>query len=182
MKLETNRLILREWIDSDIPVFIKMGKDPRVMEFFPGLWDEEKSHESLKQNREEFTQSGFGKFALELKETGEFIGYTGLAKVNFEAHFTPAIEIGWRLDSQHFGKGYATEAAKEVLRFAFEDLRLKEIVAFTVPQNLASQNVMKKIGMTRDFSGDFLHPKLPKSHPFAKHVLFRTKSSCALES
>lgn len=180
--LQTERLILREWKESDIPVFIKMGKDPRVMEFFPDLWDEEKSRNSVKQNHEEFAQSGFGKFALQLKETGEFIGYAGLAKVNFESHFTPAIEIGWRLDSQHFSKGYATEAAKEVLRFAFEDLLLKEIVAFTVPQNLASQNVMKKIGMTRDLNGDFLHPKLPANHPFAKHVLFRTKSSYALES
>lgn len=173
MRLETNRLILREWIDSDIPVFIKMGKDPRVMEFFPDLWDEEKSLGCVKFFRQHFAENNFGFFAVELKETGEFIGFVGIEKVDFESHFTPAIEIGWRLDSQHFGKGYATEAAKEVLRFAFDDLQLKEIVAFTALQNLPSQNVMKKIGMIRDLAGDFLHPKLHKDHKFARHVLFR---------
>lgn len=172
-KLETNRLILREWIDSDILLFIKMGRDSRVMEFFPSLWDEEKSRDCVKFFRQHFAENNFGFYAVELKENAEFIGFVGLAKVNFESHFTPAIEIGWRLDSQHFGKGFATEAAKEVLRFAFEDLRLQEIVAFTVPQNLASQNVMKKIGMIRDANGDFLHPKLPSSHKFARHILFR---------
>ncbi len=174
-QLQTKRLILRQWQDSDIPIFIKMNQNPKVMEFFPELWSEEKSLDAVEKIRHEFIQNGFGKFAIEVKETNEFIGYVGLAEVNFESHFTPAIEIGWRLDSQHFNKGYATEAAREVLRFAFEELNLKEIVAFTVPANLPSQKVMQKIGMKRDLNGDFLHPRIEKDHKFSHHVLYRIK-------
>lgn len=174
-QLETKRLILREWKDSDIPLFALMGKDPRVMEFFPSLWSEEKTKDAVAHFRKHFSENGFGFFAVELKENNQFIGFVGIAKVEWEAHFTPAVEIGWRLASQHFNKGYATEAAREVLRFAFEELHLQEVVAFTVCDNLPSQNVMKKIGMTRDLKGDFLHPKLPKDHKFARHVLYRAK-------
>jgi RimJ/RimL family protein N-acetyltransferase len=174
--LQTPRLILRQWQDSDIPTFIAMNQDPQVMEFFPDLWDEKKSREAVEKTREEFARNGFGKFALELKESGEFIGYVGLAEVNFDSHFTPAIEIGWRLASQHFGRGYATEAAREVLRFAFEELHLKEIVAFTIPQNSPSLNVMKKIGMTRDLNGDFFHPNIEPDHRFSHHLLYRAKN------
>ncbi len=174
--LQTPRLILRQWRDSDIPTFIAMNKDPRVMEFFPDLWDEKKSREAVEKTREEFARNGFGKFALELKENGEFIGYVGLAEVNFESHFAPAIEIGWRLAAKHFGNGYATEAAREVLRFAFEELHLKEIVAFTVPQNSPSLNVMKKIGMIRDLNGDFFHPNIKPGHRFSRHLLYRAKN------
>lgn len=174
-QLETKRLILREWKDSDIPLYVAMNQDPRVMEFFPELWSEEKTREVVEWNNQHVAENGFGKFAVELKETGEFIGFVGIVKVPFESHFTPAVEIGWRLVSKHFGNGYATEAAKEILRFAFEDLHLKEIVAFTVPQNLPSQNVMKKIGMIRDSNGDFLHPKIAPNHKFANHVLYRIK-------
>ena len=145
--LQTERLILREWKDSDIPAFTAMGQDPRVMEFFPNLWSEEKSRDAVAYFRQDFEQHGFGFFAVELKENHEFIGFVGLSILPFETHFTPAVEIGWRLASQHFGKGYATEAAREVLRFAFEELHLKEIVSFTVPANEPSQNVMKKIGI-----------------------------------
>lgn len=150
------------------------------MEFFPEVWSEEKSRDCVNNFRQHFAENGFGFFALELKETNEFIGFVGIAKVTFESHFTdplaPMIEIGWRLASQHFNNGYATEAAREVLRFAFEELRLNEIVAFTVPKNLPSQNVMRKIGMTRDFDGDFLHPKIAPDHKFARHVLYRVKA------
>ena len=177
--LQTPRLILRQWQDSDISTFIAMNQDPRVMEFFPEVWSEEKSRSAVEKTREEFARNGFGKFALELKESGEFVGYVGLAEVNFDSHFTPAIEIGWRLASQHFGRGYATEAAREVLRFAFEELQLKEIVAFTVPQNSSSLNFMKKIGMTRDLNGDFFHPNIETKHKFASHVLYKiTRTNC----
>jgi len=175
--LQTKRLILRGWQDSDIQPFILMNQDPKVMEFFPEIWSAEKSQESLANLHQHFAENGFGFFAVELKETQEFIGFIGIAKVNFDAHFTPAIEIGWRLMSKHFNQGYATEGASEVLRFAFEELNLKEIVAFTVPSNLPSQNVMKKIGMIRDFGGDFSHPKLPQNHKFSLHLLYRISNS-----
>ena len=174
-QLQTNRLILRQWRDSDIPTFIEMGQDPRVMEFFPTLWSEEKSRDCAAYFREHFTENHFGFFAVELKETQQFIGFVGIAKVGFDSHFTPAVEIGWRLASQHFGKGYATEAAREVLRFAFADLGLDEIVAFTVPANIPSRHVMEKIGMSHDEKDDFAHPKLSPDHRFAQHVLYRIK-------
>ncbi len=174
--LQTPRLILREWKNSDIPTFVAMNQDPRVMEFFPAVWSEEKSRDCVVLFRKHFAENGFGFFAVELKETHEFIGFVGIAKVGFEAHFTPAIEIGWRLVAEHFNKGYATEAAREVLRFAFEELHLKEIVAFTVPQNSPSLNVMKKIGMTRDLNGDFFHPNIEPDHRFSHHLLYRAKN------
>ncbi|MBU6140869.1 MAG: GNAT family N-acetyltransferase [Proteobacteria bacterium] len=176
MLLATERLILREWRDSDVSTYVAMNQDPRVMEFFPSLWSEEESRLAAAGYNQSFVENGFGKFAIELKETHEFIGFVGLAIPQFEAHFTPAIEIGWRLASQHFGKGYATEGAREVLRFAFEELHLKEVVSFTVPENKASRNVMEKIGMTRDEKDDFLHPKIAPDHKFSRHVLYRIKN------
>jgi len=124
-------------------------------------------------NRKHFAEHGFGLFAVELGDNREFIGFVGIVHVQFEAHFTPVVEIGWRLASKHHNKGYATEAAQEVLRFAFEELHLKEVVSLTVPDNESSQNVMKKIGMIRDENGDFFHPKLPRDHKFSLHVLYR---------
>lgn len=179
-QLQTPRLILREWQDSDIATFIAMNQDKQVMEFFPELWSEEKSRACVALFRKHFAENGFGFFAVELKETHEFIGFVGISQVGFEAHFTtqtsPAVEIGWRLCSQHFNKGYATEAAHEVLRFAFENLSLEEIVSFTVQDNLPSQNVMKKIGMKRDSDGDFFHPRVPKEQKFSRHVLYCIKN------
>lgn len=177
MQIQTERLILREWKDSDIPIFIAMNRDLEVMKFFPNLLSEDESQALVANFRNHFSENGFGFFAVELKKTQEFIGFVGIAKVNFEAHFTPAVEIGWRLSSQNFGKGYATEAAQEVLKFAFEELSMKEIVAFTIPENLPSQNVMKKIGMVRDLSGDFTHPKLPKNHKLSLHYLYKISNS-----
>lgn len=176
MKLETNRLILRQWLDSDIPIFAQMNRDPRVMEFFPACLSEEETEEMVVRIRVHFQKYGYGLFAVELKSSGEFIGFVGLSIPQFEAHFMPAVEIGWRISAQYFGKGFATEAAKKVLEFAFDELKLKEVVSFTVPKNKASQRVMEKIGMSRDLSGDFFHPKLERDHPLSLHVLYRVKN------
>jgi RimJ/RimL family protein N-acetyltransferase len=175
-KLETNRLILRQWRDSDIPIFAEMNRDPKVMEFFPALLGEEETEKMVARIRAHFQKHGYGLFAVELKNEKNFIGFIGLAIPQFEAPFMPAVEIGWRISAQHFSKGYATEAAKKVLEFAFDELKLKEVVSFTVPKNKASQRVMEKIGMVRDLSGDFFHPKLEKNHPLSLHVLYRIKN------
>ena len=116
---------------------------------------------------------------IEIKETGEFLGFVGLNVPSYAAPlpFEPCVEIGWRLKRTAWGKGYAGEAAREWLRFGFETIGLEEIVAFTIPDNLPSQRVMEKIGMTRDKDGDFLHPSLPADHPIAKHVLYRLKKT-----
>jgi RimJ/RimL family protein N-acetyltransferase len=120
-----------------------------------------------------FKQYGFGLFACILKSTGQLIGYVGLNAPDFEAHFTPCVEIGWRLSSEVWGKGYATEAALAVLEVGFKEYDLREIVSFTVPSNYRSIRVMEKIGMKRDMEGDFYHPKVPYEHPLRLHVLYR---------
>ena len=120
---------------------------------------------------------GFGLWALERRDNGEFIGFTGLAWVPWSAHFTPAIEVGWRLAPKAWGHGYATEAAREAVRFGFEDAGLDEIVSFTVPANVRSRAVMERLGMTHDpvddFVDDFDHPRLAVGHPLRRHVLYR---------
>ena len=116
-------------------------------------------------------------WATTIKETGEFIGFVGLSIPSFEAHFTPCVEIGWRLTSSHWGKGYATEAALAVLKIGFEKYRLKEIVSFTASVNKRSIRVMEKIGMIHNVKDDFNHPKLAIDHPLSRHVLYRISSS-----
>ena len=112
-------------------------------------------------------------WAVEEKNSQQFMGFIGLNRPVWEAHFTPCVEIGWRLAFSFWGRGYATEGAQAVLNYAFDTLKLKEIVAFTVPDNLRSQRVMEKIGMIRDIQGDFLHPKIDPVNSLAKHYLFR---------
>ena len=112
-----------------------------------------------------------------MRETGEFIGYIGLAVVSFEAKFTPYVEVGWRLAAEHWGKGLATEGAQEVVQHAFGALALSEIISFTVPANIRSLRVMEKVGMTRDVTGDFDHPLVPESHPLRRHVLYRLSAT-----
>ncbi len=120
-------------------------------------------------------QHGFGLWAAELRETGEFLGYVGLAVPRFEAAFTPCVEIGWRLASKHWGRGFATEGARAAAGFAFDVLNLEDLVSFTVPANVRSLRVMEKLGMTHDENEDFDHPLLAVDHPLRRHVLYRMK-------
>ena len=173
---ETKCLILREWKDSDIPAFAAMNQDPEVMEFFPSTSDLEGTKALVQRIRQHFKTHGFGAFAVELKATGEFIGFVGLMTPSFEAHFTPCVEIGWRIAKNFWNQGYATEAAKMVLRLAFEKYGLKEVVSFTAAVNKRSMRIMEKIGLQHDPQDDFDHPKLDKAHPLARHVLYRLKA------
>src|SRR5262245_1730750 len=158
--LRTPRLILRAWRDADVDGFAAMFGDPPVMEFLPAPRDRAAIEAIVGRVRAHFAQHGFGWWAAELKATGEFIGFIGLSHVPFEAHFTPAVEVGWRLASAHWGKGYATEGAKAALDAGFNRLGLQEIVSFTVPVNRRSWRVMQRIGMTHDTADDFDHPRL----------------------
>ena len=171
--LQTPRLILRTWEDSDIEPFSAMNQDPEVMKFFPSLLTPEESASRVDWQRRHFQEHGFCCYAMELKSTGEFIGFVGLAVPLFEAPFMPAVEIGWRIARSHWNQGYATEAAKYVLSHAFNDLNLQEVVSFTAVPNKTSQRVMEKIGMTHDPKDDFDHPKLAEGHPLKRHVLYR---------
>lgn len=171
--IETKRLILREWLPEDLPFFAVINQDPKVMECLLKSLTEEESAAMIEKIKKHFKQNGFGLFACILKQTSNCIGFVGLSIPEFTAHFTPCVEIGWRLSSQAWGKGYATEAARAVLKAGFEQFNLQEIVSFTVLVNKRSIRVMEKIGMKRDLNGDFDHPKVPHNNPLKAHVLYR---------
>ncbi len=173
--IETERLILRIWKQDDLESFAQLNSDPNVMEYMPKCLNKAETETFHSRIQAHIQRHGFGLFACELKETNKFIGYVGLNIPSFEAHFTPCVEIGWRLSFDYWGKGYATEAARAVLSFAFENLALDEVVSFTVPNNLRSRKVMEKIGMKRDSKDDFHHPLLSKSDPLSLHVLYKLK-------
>ncbi len=171
--LTTPRLLLRPWRDDDLPAFAALNADPRVMEFFPELLSAAASDELAARIRTNCELRGFGLWAVEISGGASFIGYVGLNVPRFEAHFTPCIEIGWRLAFEHWGKGFATEAAQASARFGFEQLGLNEIVSFTVPENIRSRRVMERLGMTNNPADDFDHPILPPGDRLRRHVLYR---------
>lgn len=173
--IETPRLVLRDWEEEDLMPFASLNQDHKVLEFLPGALTVEESAAWINKLKEDCKEHGFGLWAATLK-TGEFIGYIGLNVPAFKANFTPCIEIGWRLAPLYWGQGLAAEGARAALRYAFDELKLAEVVSFTVPENKRSIRVMEKIGMQRDLSGDFNHPKLPLDHPLSRHILYRIKN------
>jgi RimJ/RimL family protein N-acetyltransferase len=173
--LKTERLTLREWKASDLAPFAAINADPRVMEFLPGVLSRDESDAAAARTIEHFTQHGFGRWAIEERGAGGFIGFAGLSVVTYETAFTPCVEIGWRLASESWGRGYATEAARAALEDGFGRLGLREVVSFTVPANVRSWRVMEKIGMTRAEGEDFDHPLLPEGHRLRRHVLYRAR-------
>lgn len=173
LELRTERLCLRRWSESDRPLFAEINADPRVMEFLPRLLSRSESDQMAERIDVHFERHGFGLWAVEIAGIASFAGFIGLNVPRFESHFTPCVEIGWRLSADHWNRGYATEGAKAALDFAFRNLELDEIVSFTVPHNVRSRRVMEKLGMTHSVAEDFEHPLLPKAHPLRKHVLYR---------
>ena len=148
-----------------------------MIEFLLGPLTLEQSNNFIKTVNIHQDKYGYALWATELKETGELIGFIGLNYTDWEAHFTPAVEVGWRLGSQYWGKSYATESAKAALEYGFNKIGLKEIVSFTVPKNIRSIRVMEKIGMARDLQGDFAHPRLEPDHKLSKHILYRIQKN-----
>lgn len=171
--IETDRLILRTWKNADRDAYFHINKDPKVIEFLRGSLTIEEISNFITAANTHQDEHGYTLWAAELKDTGEMIGFIGLNYTTFVSYFTPAIEVGWRLGSQYWGYGYATEGAKAALEFGFKNCGLEEIVSFTVPANIRSIKVMERIGMNRDVNGDFAHPKLTADHPLSKHVLYR---------
>ena len=172
ISLDTPRLLLRPWRDDDVEAFVAMFDDPAVMAFLMPA-DRPTIDATVGRIRAHFDRHGFGWWAAELKETGAFIGFIGLVHIPFEAHFTPAVEVGWRLASAYWGQGYATEGARASLEAAFTRLGLADIVSITVPANARSRRVMERIGMTRDPNGDFDHPRLAEGDPLRRHLVYR---------
>ncbi|MDD2768589.1 MAG: GNAT family N-acetyltransferase [Methylococcus sp.] len=171
-ELETARLKLRQWQPSDLEPFARMNADPRVMEFFPALLSRAESDAMAERIRSLIARRGFGFWAAELKESRAFIGFVGLHIPSAALPFSPCVEIGWRLDFPYWGQGYATEAAREALRFGFTELNLPEIVAFTAVGNLRSQSVMRRLNM-RLQPETFQHPDIPAGHALQEHCWYR---------
>ncbi|GAA1592183.1 GNAT family N-acetyltransferase [Kribbella sancticallisti] len=172
-ELTTDRMLLRQWKDSDYEPFAALNADPAVTEHFAGPLTREASDAMIDRVRVAIDERGYGFWALEVIETGRFIGFTGLSVPNFEAHFLPAVEVGWRLAKDAWGNGFATEAARASLAYAFGPAGLDEVVSFTTTTNTPSQRVMERIGMTHDEADDFDHPRLEKGHRLERHVLYR---------
>ncbi len=172
--IETDHLILRGFRDSDRDSFAAMNADPEVMRYFPAPLSRAESDALLDRARWKWRELGLCYFAAEVKDAG-FIGFIGFNPPPFQAHFTPCVEIGWRLARHAWGKGYATEGARASLDYGFGELGLDEIVSFTVPQNTRSRAVMERLGMTCDPADDFDHPDLPVGSPLRRHVLYRLR-------
>jgi RimJ/RimL family protein N-acetyltransferase len=179
--LETKYLILRSFQLTDLDAMASIDADPKVCEFLPALGTRDNTTAGIQRIMSHEQQKGYSLFAVELKATHEMIGWVGLITPSFEAHFTPAVEIGWRLASSHWNKGYATEGAKAVLDYAFNILGLEEVVSFTTEKKLASRRVMEKIGLQHNPKDDFNHPKL-SGHKLERHVLYRLKRTDYLMS
>lgn len=174
--IETERLVLRQWRDADRDPWAAMNADAEVMEFFPSTLTREQADGFVDHVAAHIDRHGWGLFATEVRASGDFIGFVGLAPASFEAHFTPAVEIGWRLTRAAWGSGYATEAARAVLDMGFRELGLDEIVSFTAVDNLPSRAVMQRIGLRHDPADDFDHPKLAPGHRLRRHVLYRLEN------
>jgi RimJ/RimL family protein N-acetyltransferase len=173
VEIRTPRLRVRSWRDDDFEPYAAMNADPRVMEFFPSVVSREESQTRFALGQARAAEQGYSFWPVEVIGGAPFIGMVGLANPDFSAPFLPAVEIGWRLAAPHWGRGYATEAARAVLAYGFERLALSEIVAFTTVANVRSRRVMDKLGMRCSPRDDFLHPKLPDGHPLQPHVLYR---------
>ncbi len=173
--IETPRLRLRRWRDADRAPFAAMSADPAVMEFFPAPLTAAEADAFIDRIEAHWEARGYGNYALEERETGAFVGLTGLFDVFPTAHFAPSVEIGWRLAKPYWSKGYAREAAEAVIAAAFAEHDFPEIVAFTAKPNTRSAGLMQRLGMTRDPADDFEHPGVPEGHPLRLHVLYRLK-------
>ena len=171
--LATDRTRLRAWRDHDLAPFAALNADPRVMEFLPKPLDRAESDTLAKRIRDHFARHGFGLWAVEVLGVADFIGFVGLSIPGFTAHFTPCVEIGWRLAHDHWGHGYATEAAGAALAFGFQELAFDEIVSFTVQSNWRSRRVMERLTMKSSADDAFEHLSFPAGHPFRSHVLYR---------
>lgn len=171
--IETPRLRLRRWQDSDRAPFAGMSADAEVMEFFPYVLSRAESDALIDRIEAHWVEYGFGNYALEERSTGAFVGMAGLFDVFPEAHFAPSVEIGWRLARPFWSQGYAREAAEAALAAAFAEHDFPEIVSFTAKLNTRSAGLMQRLGMTTDPADDFDHPKIAEGHPLRPHVLYR---------
>jgi len=181
--LGTPRLVLRRWRDADRGPFAALNADPVVMEHFPATLSRERSDAAVERIEAAFERDGWGLWALERRDDGALLGFTGLSRPGQLPHLADQVEIGWRLAAHAWGQGYATEAAREVLRFAFarDGADLDAVVSFTAVTNERSQALMRRLGMTHDPADDFAHPALPDRSRLRPHVLYRLRRGTAAD-
>jgi RimJ/RimL family protein N-acetyltransferase len=173
-ELRTARLLLRQWRDEDLDAFAAMSADQEVMRHLLPLPDRAASDAWATRARAHWTEHGFGQWIVEVPGAAPVIGVVGLARIAYEAPFTPAVELAWRLAKPWWGRGYATESARATIDYGFTQLGLDELIAVTVPANRASRAVMERLGMTHDPDEDFDHPRVPPG-PLQRHVLYRLR-------
>ncbi len=171
------RIRLRRWRPQDLDGLVAMHADPEVMQHLMPLDGRAGSDAAGARMRRHFDDHGFGLWVIEVPGVSAFIGYTGLVHVPYEAAFTPAVEIGWRIQRAYWGRGYVTEAARLSLTDGFERVGLQQVIALTVPANQRSRAVMVRLGMRHDPAEDFDHPNVPAGHPLRRHVLYRLERS-----
>jgi RimJ/RimL family protein N-acetyltransferase len=169
--IRTERLLLRPWQDSDLPLFAEQNADPVVMRFFHATLTREESDAWVARAIAHRAEHGFGRWAVEAPGIAPFIGAVGLSHIRFEADFTPAVEVAWRLSRPYWGQGYATEAARAAIADGFQRAGLRQIVAITAVNNLPSRRVMQRLGM--QYKTDFDHPLVPPDSPLRRHALYR---------
>jgi len=172
-ELRTERLVLRQWRDDDRDAWAALNADPDVMRWFPAPLSRDESDQWFAMNRDRLEQRGWGLWAVEVVDGAPFIGFVGLNPPGFDVpgHGEDGVEVGWRLAAEHWGKGYAPEAASEALRFAWDELGRDEVLSFTAVGNAKSRRVMEKLGMVLE--REFDHPRVPEGHPIRRHVLYR---------
>lgn len=171
--LTTDRLVLRGFRPADRPAFAAMNADPLVMRHFVQPLSRAESDAFLDRIADQWQAHGWGLWAVERRDTGALVGHTGLWPVRFAAAFTPRVEVGWRLAAEQWGQGYATEAGRAALAYAFGTLGWSEVVSFTAAENLRSQAVMDRLGMAREPVWDFDHPQVPVGHRLRRHLFWR---------
>lgn len=181
IEFDTARLRLRQWCAADREPFAALNADPKVMEFFPALLTRAESDALADRCQTYITERGWSFWAVETKTTHEFIGFVGLHTPAPDLPFSPCVEVGWRLAAKHWGKGFATEAARGALRVGFEQLGLLEIVSFTTVGNIRSRAVMERLGMI-ETKETFEHPKIPVGHVLRRHCLYRLSREQWLEN
>jgi len=167
---KSERLGFRNWTSEDLNQFVKLNSDEEVMEHFPRILTKNEVRGLIIDLKKHFSKNGFTYYATEILETKEFIGMIGLAFQEYNTKFTPAIDIGWRLKRDSWGKGYATEGAKRCLEYAFDELDINKVISVCTIKNKKSENVMKKIGMTK--IGEFNHPEMINHSEYEKHLCY----------
>lgn len=178
--LTTDRLILRQWKSGDIDKFIKINKNTRVMKYYPDILTRSETLKFISTESKFLQENGWGYWAVELKSSGDFLGFIGLKEEKTLFDFSPCIAIAWRLDEDSWGHGYASEGAEEVLKYAFEHLNIDEVVAFTAVINMRSEDLMKHLKMSK--IKEFSHPSLDEKHPLSKHILYAIKNKICFKN